>query len=90
MVMDFFHESKSLRPQYPPLVSKLYSNFDEEIEFCNSIKTNLNPAILEYIKEKTCLISLNLTYYSKEKGNYEKREITFATLKIPLFNLIKE
>lgn len=34
-------------------------------------------------------MSLNLIYYSKSKGNYQKNETTFATLKIPLFNLIQ-
>ena len=73
MTVDMFYESKALRPHYPPILSPLYSHLDEEIMFNTSLKLTLNPNILSYIKENSCHVSLNLIYYSKSKGNYEKK-----------------
>lgn len=69
MVFDVFHLAPNLKSLFPPISSKLFSD-PKSIELSGSIKLHLSNLILEYIKEKNCKISLNIIYYTKDRGNF--------------------
>ena len=80
LVFDTFHASANLKTLFPPVSSKLYADFSAPIELAGSIKTTLNPLVLEYFKSHSAKLTINVVYYSKERGNFERKEVPYATI----------
>lgn len=88
-MLDIFHNNPSLKSLFPALSSPLYSDSAQTATLSGSIKLSLSSIILEYIKTNSARLSLNIIYYSKESGNFQRKEVPYAIIEIPLVNVIR-
>ena len=89
MALDIFAEAPNLKSHFPPISSKLFSDFSRPLELSGSLKINLSSVILNYLRTSPAILKLNVIYYNKERGNFERREVAYGTIEFPLINLIK-
>ena len=73
LVLDIFHAAPNLKTMFSPISSRLYADFSAPLELSGALKLTLSSAVLEYFKSKQAKLSLNIIYYSKEKGNFERK-----------------
>lgn len=84
-----FGEAPNLVSHFPPISSKLFSDFSAPLELQGSFKLTLSSVVLDYIKTKSALLKLNIIYYAKERANFERKEVVYGRIELPLINLIK-
>jgi hypothetical protein len=73
LVFDVFYSNANLKQTFTPTSSKLYSDSTDVAELSGSLKISLSPVILEHFKTNSGRLSLNIIYYSKESGNFERK-----------------
>jgi hypothetical protein len=88
--LDLFGDSQALAPHYSPVCSKLHSDFSVPIVLAGSYKLTLHPQILEHFRSGSWVGRLIAIYYSKEQGNYQKKEVVLGSFRAPLLSAIRQ
>ena len=71
-------------------MSKLQTDLKSPLCLSGSYKLTLHPHILEHFRSGQWIAKLVAVYYSKEQGNYQKKEVVVGSLKAPLLSAIRQ